>query len=119
MCPTLECCDDTFESYELLTEHLTIRHGLRVNQFKRVTCCSKSLTDVEEFERHKEEDAGHIECNVCPFLTKDDSAHKLHMLEKHEDEASVREGEFTIDVHKAMEIFNAPHSPIFTQLPIL
>ena len=90
MCRTLECCDDTFESYELLTEHLTIRHGLRVNQFKRVTCCSKSISDVEEFERHKEEDAGHIECNVCPFLTKDDSAHKLHMLEKHEDETAVR-----------------------------
>ena len=24
---------------------------------------------------------------MCPFLTKDDSAHKLHMLEKHEAEA--------------------------------
>ena len=83
-----ECCDDTFESYELLTRHCSSRHGLRVNQFKRVTCCAKSLTDVEEFVRHKEEDSEHIECNVCPFLTKDDSAHKLHMLEKHEDEAS-------------------------------
>ena len=83
-----ECCDDTFESYELLTRHCFSRHGLRVNQFKRVTCCAVSLTDVEEFVRHKEEDSEHIECNVCPFLTKDDSAHKLHMLEKHEETAS-------------------------------
>ena len=80
-----ECCNDTFETYDLLTRHCSTSHGLKISQFKRVTCCTKSLTDVEEFVRHKEEDSGHIECNACPFLTKDESAHKLHMLEKHEE----------------------------------
>ena len=42
-----ECCDDTFESFERLTEHCSSRHGLRVSQFKRVTCCAKNITDVE------------------------------------------------------------------------
>lgn len=77
-----KCCDDTFDGVTDLTKHCASRHGLRVNQFKRVICCAKSLGDVEEYKAHRKlED--HIECNHCLFLSKDERHVNLHMYKSH------------------------------------